>query len=72
MTSASRLELWAKCPHAYFLRHVLGINPVEDPEEQYRISPLDFGTLVHLVIERWIEEARANNTLPSTRQTLER
>ena len=64
VTSASRLELWAKCPHAYFLRHVLGINPVEDPEEQYRISPLDLGTLVHLVIERWIEEARANNTLP--------
>ncbi len=64
VTSASRLELWAKCPHAYFLRYVLGINAVEDPEEQYRISPLDFGTLVHLVIERWIEEARANNTLP--------
>ena len=65
VTSASRLELWAKCPHAYFLRHVLGINPVEDPEEQYRISPLDLGTLVHSVIERWIEEARADNTLPS-------
>ncbi len=64
VTSASRLELWAKCPHAYFLRHVLGINPVEDPEEQYRISPLDLGTLVHSTIERWIEEARADNTLP--------
>ncbi len=64
VTSASRLELWAKCPHAYFLRHVLGVNPVEDPEEQYRISPLDFGTLVHSVIEHWIEEARADNTLP--------
>ncbi len=65
VTSASRLELWAKCPHAYFLRHVLGINPVEDPEEQYRISPLDLGTLVHSVIERWIEEARTDDTLPS-------
>ncbi len=65
VTSASRLELWAKCPHAYFLRHVLGINPVEDPEEQYRISPLDLGKLVHSVIERWIEEARADDTLPA-------
>lgn len=65
VTSASRLELWAKCPHAYFLRHVLGINPVEDPEEQYRISPLDLGTLVHSTIERWIEEARSDDTLPA-------
>ncbi len=65
VTSASRLELWAKCPHAYFVRHVLGINPVEDPEEQYRISPLDLGTLVHSTIERWIEEAQAEDALPS-------
>lgn len=65
VTSASRLEQWATCPHAYFVRHVLGVNPVEDPEEQYRISPLDFGKLVHLVLERWIEEARAADALPA-------
>jgi len=65
VTSASRLELWAKCPHAYFVHHVLGVNPVEDSEEQYRISPLELGTLVHSTIERWIEEARANDALPS-------
>ena len=64
-TSASRLELWAKCPHAYFVRYVLGINPVEPPEEQYRISPLEFGTLFHLVLERWIQEAQANDALPA-------
>ncbi|MDE0065622.1 MAG: PD-(D/E)XK nuclease family protein [Acidimicrobiaceae bacterium] len=64
-TSASRLELWAKCPHAYFVRHILGVNPVEEPEEQYRISPLELGTLFHLALERWIEEARANRTLPA-------
>ena len=65
VTSASRLEQWAKCPHAYFVRHILGVNPVEDPEEQYRISPLDFGSLVHLVLERWLEETRAAKALPT-------
>ncbi|MCY3850702.1 MAG: PD-(D/E)XK nuclease family protein [Acidimicrobiaceae bacterium] len=65
VTSASRLELWARCPHAYFVRHVLGVNPVEDPEEQYRISPLELGKLFHLVLERWIEEARADKVLPA-------
>ncbi|MXW76973.1 MAG: hypothetical protein F4Z58_13230 [Acidimicrobiaceae bacterium] len=65
VTSASRLEMWAKCPHAFFVRHILGINPVEDPEEQYRISPLELGTLFHLALERWIEQARAKGTLPA-------
>ncbi|MCY4492883.1 MAG: PD-(D/E)XK nuclease family protein [Acidimicrobiaceae bacterium] len=65
VTSASRLELWARCPHAYFVQHVLGVNPVEDPEEQYRIRPLDLGTLVHSTIERWIEEAWSEDSLPS-------
>ena len=47
------------------MRYVLGVNPVEDPEEQYRISPLDLGSLFHLVLERWLKEALANKALPS-------
>lgn len=68
VTSASRLEQWAKCPHAYLVRHVLGVNPVEDPEEQYRINPMDFGKLVHRVLERWIEEARTADALPAAHE----
>lgn len=64
VTSTSRLELWAKCPHAYFVRHVLGIDPVEDPEEQYQISPLELGLLIHVVLERWLKEALAASVLP--------
>ncbi len=67
-TSTTRLEAWAKCPHAYFLRHVLGINPVEDPEEQYRINSLTSGLLVHTVLDRWITEARRNGSIPHPRQ----
>lgn len=68
VTSTTRLEAWAKCPHAYFLRHVLGINPVEDPDEQYRISSLTTGHLVHTVIDRWIIEARRNGSIPRPMQ----
>ena len=64
ITSATRLEAWAGCPHAYFLRHVLGIHPVEDPEEQYRISPLNLGSLVHHALEQWIAEALESNDVP--------
>jgi ATP-dependent helicase/nuclease subunit B len=64
VTSATRLEAWAACPHAYFLRHVLGVHPVEDPEEQYRISPLVLGSLVHDVLDRWIREALDEGRVP--------
>jgi hypothetical protein len=65
VTSATRLETWSKCPHAYFVGHVLGVRPVEDPEQEYRISPLTLGTLVHHALERWIAEAIQTGTVPA-------
>lgn len=64
ITSATRLEAWSKCPHRYFVSHVLGVRPVEDPELEYRISPLTLGTLVHQALERWVAEALAAGTVP--------
>lgn len=64
VTSATRLEAWARCPHAYFVRYVLGVAAVEDPEEQYRISPLALGSLVHEVLDQWIAEVLGFDTLP--------
>jgi hypothetical protein len=65
VTSATRLEAWSKCPHAYFVGHVLGVRPVEDPEQEYRISPLTLGNLVHHALEHWIAEALAAGTVPA-------
>jgi len=65
VTSATRLEAWSKCPHGYFVGHVLGVRPVEDPEVQYRISPLVLGSLVHHALEQWIVEALAARTVPA-------
>ena len=56
IVSATRLEKWAECPHAYFVRHVLGVDAVEDPDAEYRISPLTRGHLVHHALKRWIDE----------------
>ena len=64
VTSATRLEQWAVCPHAYFVRYVLGVSPVEDPEEQYRISPLTRGSLVHDALDAWIAEALRSGQIP--------
>ena len=64
VTSATRLERWAVCPHAYFVRYVLGVSPVDDPEEQYRISPLTRGSLVHDALDAWIAEALRSGQIP--------
>lgn len=54
VTSATALEAWLACPHAYLLQHVLRVKPVENPEEQLSITALDQGSLVHDVLERWL------------------
>jgi len=52
------LELWAKCPFQYYLKHVLEIPILELPEEIMTISPLDRGHLIHTILERFIRATR--------------
>lgn len=54
--SATRLEAWAACPHAFLLEHVLGVEVVEEPERRLRLDQLDRGSLVHRVLQRFVEE----------------
>ena len=65
VTSASRLEAWASCPHAYFVRHVLRVEPIDDSDDDHRISALERGSLVHRILERWLAEAIAGGDVPA-------
>ena len=56
VTSATRLERWAVCPFAYLLRNLLGVDEVENPEDELRITPRDKGSLVHQALEDFIGE----------------
>jgi hypothetical protein len=69
-TSATRIERWAGCPFAYFVQDVLGVEAVENPEDRLEITPLDRGSLVHDVLERFILEilARGPAGLPEPDQ----
>jgi RecB family exonuclease len=51
--SPTRLEAWVSCPHAWFVKYVLGVEPVEQPDEQLQITPRDRGTLVHAALDRF-------------------
>jgi ATP-dependent helicase/nuclease subunit B len=50
--SATRLELLARCPFAYFLRHVLKVQPSEEVafDRSRWLDPLQRGTLVHEIL----------------------
>ncbi len=56
VVSSTRLEGWAKCPFAYFGQRLLEIEPIDDPEQQLEMSPLDRGSLIHQVLEQFIAE----------------
>ncbi len=52
--SASSLSDYASCPYRFFLRKVLGLRGVEEPEEILEIGAAERGTLVHRILERFI------------------
>lgn len=56
ITSATRLERWAKCPFAYLLQVILRVEPVENPEEELTMTPLVKGDLMHQALERFIKQ----------------
>lgn len=68
VTSATRLQVWAQCPHAYLIHHVLGVGEVSNPEELLEISPLHRGSLVHEALEAWLRDQIAAGDVPGPHQ----
>jgi ATP-dependent helicase/nuclease subunit B len=56
ITSATRLQSWAVCPFAFFVEYLLGVEVVQNPERKLEIAPLDKGSLIHEILDRFITE----------------
>ena len=54
-TSATALENYATCPYRFFLANELRVTERVDPEESLELSALDRGTLVHKILENYLE-----------------
>ena len=71
--SATRLELLAKCPFGYFLRHVLKVQPPEEVafDRSRWLDPLQRGSLVHEILCDFMtevaERGRRRRRRPGTR-----
>ena len=48
--SPTALETYARCPFQFFARHVLGLEPLDRPEEILGPSPAKFGELGHEIL----------------------
>ncbi len=62
--SPTGLERWAACPYRYFLGDVLGISALDAPADELSISPLDKGSLVHEVLERFMTASIETGRVP--------
>ena len=63
LVSPTQLESYAVCPHGYFMRRLLRVEPIEQPEVLITISPLDIGNLVHESMDEFVRDQ--SGALPS-------
>ena len=62
VTSATRLQAWAACPHAFLMQYLLGVEVAEDPERLLEMSPLEKGSLIHEILDRFVKEQIAQHS----------
>jgi RecB family exonuclease len=69
--SATSLEDYARCPFAFFVRHVLGIRLIEEPEDAAAPTPLERGELYHAVLDSFLKRSRKAGRIPLSRSDLD-
>lgn len=49
--SPTALETYARCPYQFFARHVLGLEPLDRPEEALGLNAAEQGELGHAILD---------------------
>jgi hypothetical protein len=57
--SATAVETWATCPFRYLLQNVLRVEATRRPEDEWTISPLVSGRVVHAILDQFFRELHA-------------
>jgi ATP-dependent helicase/nuclease subunit B len=58
-TSPSRFEEFGDCPQKFFLKTVIGVDDIEDPEHEIEMEVRKKGSLQHAILERFYRELPA-------------
>ena len=59
--SPTRLQSWATCPFQYFLASELKLHGLEEPDNELMISPMERGSIVHQILERFTSTRRSDS-----------
>lgn len=51
--SPTRLETWIACPHAYFMRYLLGVHAIDEPDRAVTVAATDRGLVQHATLDRF-------------------
>ena len=62
--SATSLQRYAECPFRYYLQYVLGVRPLEEPDED-KTGAAERGSAVHSVLERLVRAAIGAGKAPA-------
>ena len=61
--SASGIETWATCPFQFFLGRVLRVNATDRPEDGWTVDPLERGSMIHRILERFFKALKRTGRL---------
>jgi ATP-dependent helicase/nuclease subunit B len=54
--SASRIEIYAKCPYLFFLKRIMALEPWDEATPLEAMDPLERGSAVHAILENFMDE----------------
>ena len=63
--SPTALEKYAGCPHAFFVERLLGVRPIENPEDIVTIPANELGTFIHECMDELTKQGRPAGCLAS-------
>jgi ATP-dependent helicase/nuclease subunit B len=63
LVSPTQIAAWAACPHGYFVRYLLGVQPVDEPEDIEKLGALDRGSALHEALDQ-LHQAVLRGELP--------
>lgn len=62
--SVTFLSDYISCPYLFFLKYIMNITGLQEPEEQLRMDNMEKGTLVHGILETFYRSAKEENLFP--------
>jgi ATP-dependent helicase/DNAse subunit B len=65
------LENYASCPYKFFLDRLLRVKPIVDPAQVVELGPLDRGSAIHEIFQRFLLEHTPDDLRGKSRETLQ-